>query len=123
MASCSSRCKVIGSIGRLNREAMQAFNLTDYGTAEFLLFQANQMVHGVNAPAIMEAKTRNNLGLVQQARGDVTRAETSYLRALTLIRERIGEENRLYRAVERNFRSNQEQQLHVLLEGMGIRVA
>lgn len=123
MASCSSRCKVIGSIGFLNREAMKAFNLSDYATAEFLLFQARQMVQGANAPVVLEAKTRNNLGLVLQAKGDVQGADRNYRRALVLIRRRIGKDNRLYRVVERNYRRSQQAQLDTLLTGLGIQVA
>lgn len=123
MARCVSRCKIIGAIGFLNREAMKAFNASDHETAEFLLSQARQMVLNIEAPSILEAKTANNLGLVQQAAGNLHDAGVNYRRALALIRGRIGKDNRLYRVVERNYRHSQEQQIQTLLSGVGAKVA
>jgi Tfp pilus assembly protein PilF len=80
---------------------MQALNeerfddaLTDLNKA---LFQAESL-----GSALHQAKIRNNIGLVFQAQGEFDTASQHFKLALNMVEKRIGTENRLYAAIQRN---------------------
>ncbi|MCK9240457.1 tetratricopeptide repeat protein [Desulfocurvus sp.] len=105
-AECSGgcRCKVLGRIRDLSRAGMQALDIGSHGEAERLLREALDLGRTVGAGAVIDAKTRNCLGIVLHSAGRMVEALAEYHRALTLIEGRVGVDNRLYRVVAANSR-------------------
>jgi hypothetical protein len=98
------RCKILGRIRDLSRAGMQALDDGSHGEAERLLREALDLGRSVGAGAVIDAKTRNCLGIVLHSSGRMIEALAEYHRALTLIEGRVGVDNRLYRVVAANSR-------------------
>lgn len=98
------RCKLLGRIRDLSRAGMQALANGAHGEAERLLREALALGRDARAGAVIDAKTRNCLGIVLHSAGRMVEALAQYHTALTLIEARVGVDNRLYRVVAANSR-------------------
>lgn len=98
------RCKALGRITRMCRDAMAAFEAGDFSGAEALLRQALDLGRDIGAGPVIAAKTRNGLGIVLHGAGRHAEARAQYAAALALVRDRVGTDNRLYGVISANSR-------------------
>lgn len=89
------------NLSELSRSGMQACSQGDLLNADFLLSQALQQAIGMKSD-VLEAKLRNNLGIVCRLSGRLNEAETHFITALHKLTARIGEKGALYQALRKN---------------------
>lgn len=89
------------NLSELSRSGMRACARGDLLNADFLLNQALQQAIGMQS-AVLEAKLRNNLGLVCRLSGRMDEAEAHFSEAANKLVARIGKKGALYQALQRN---------------------
>jgi Flp pilus assembly protein TadD len=90
---------------------MRLFDNDESVLAERMQRQALVLVAELGGMPVLEAKIRNNLGVILTCSGRLDEAEAELGRALELIRARIGDGNRVHQIVRMNLRTTLNRQL------------
>ncbi|EMG36009.1 hypothetical protein PCS_03208 [Desulfocurvibacter africanus PCS] len=86
---------------KLNKAGMEALNRGDYLTATELLIRAARKAEALGSD-VLQAKIRNNLGLLMQAQGLRDQAATNFRLAQRHTAKRLGMDNSLYARITNN---------------------
>ena len=88
-------------IRELCRAGQEAQERGDHMQAEFLLRQALHGAEGLGSP-VLEAKIMNTIGVFAMVQGSAAKSVSTLGLALEKVRLRLGTENKLFAAIERN---------------------
>lgn len=108
---CPGRCRTLRLVGSLCRGGMRLFDNDESVLAERMQRQALILVAELGGMPVLEAKIRNNLGVILTCSGRLDEAEAEFGRALELIIARIGDGNRVHQIVRMNLRKTLNRQL------------
>ncbi|MFO7595113.1 MAG: tetratricopeptide repeat protein [Desulfocurvibacter africanus] len=86
---------------KLNKDGMEALNRGDYLTATELLIQAAHKAEALGSD-VLQAKIRNNMGLLMQAQGLHDQAVMNFRLAQRHTAKRLGTDNSLYARITTN---------------------
>jgi len=100
--ACCGRCKTMRIVTSLWRGGMYAFDRNDATLAETMQRQALEMLGDLGGMAVVEARIRNNLGVILSCSGRRSEAEREFARALRLLEGRVDPATRFHRVIAGN---------------------
>lgn len=100
--SCCGRCKTARIITSLWRGGMHAFERQDVALAETMQRQALGMLKELGGMAVVEARIRNNLGVIFSCTGRAGEAEQEFAAALRLLEGRVDPSTRFHQVIAGN---------------------
>ena len=103
---CSGRCRTLLYISGLWREGLREFEDGDQARGEFLQRKALAVLGELGGFPVIEAKIRNNLGVILCCAGRSAEARWEFSQALTLLSGRIAPGSRFQEVVVRNYKQS-----------------
>ena len=100
--ACCGRCKAMRLVTSLWRGGMYAFDRNDAGLAETMQRQALEMLGELGGMAVVEARIRNNLGVILSCTQRRAAAAQEFARALSLLEGRVDPASRFHRIIAGN---------------------
>ncbi len=107
---CSGRCRTLVHAANTWREGMQAFGQGDAATGELMQRKALAIVAELGGFPVLEAKIRNNLGVILGCAGRNAEARWEFSQALTLLSGRVDPGSRFHEVIARNYGQTLTQQ-------------
>lgn len=100
--ACCGRCKTLRLVTSLWRGGMYAFDRNDVILAETMQRQALEMLGSLAGMAVVEARIRNNLGVILSCSGRRDAAEKEFAMALSLLEGRVDPATRFHQVIRGN---------------------
>ena len=100
--ACCGRCKTVRIVTSLWRGGMHAYERQDVKLAETMQRQALDMLAPLGGMAVVEARVRNNLGIILSTTNRRPEAAVEFGRALHLLEGRIDPASRFYQVIANN---------------------
>lgn len=103
---CSGRCRTLLYISGLWREGLREFEAGDQARGEFLQRKALAVLAELGGFPVIEAKIRNNLGVILCCAGRNAEARWEFSQALTLLSSRVVPGSRFHEVIARNYKQS-----------------
>lgn len=100
--SCCGRCKTVRVMNSLWRGGMYALERNDVILAETMQRQALEMLGSLGGMPVVEARIRNNLGIILSTSGRRGEAEKEFAAALRLLKGRVEPSSRFHQIIAGN---------------------
>ena len=100
--ACCARCKTMRVVTSLWRGGMHAYERKDTVLAETMQRQALEMLGTVGGMAVVEARIRNNLGVILSTTNRRSAAEQEFSLALRLLEGRVDPATRFHQVIANN---------------------
>lgn len=102
-SGCSGRCRTLRYISDLWKEGMREFTAGDAAKGESLQRKALALLAELGGFPVVEAKVRNNLGVILSCAGKNAEARWEFSQALTLLYGRVDPGSRFHEVIARNY--------------------
>ncbi|HWR03369.1 MAG TPA: hypothetical protein VN419_05060 [Humidesulfovibrio sp.] len=100
---CSGRCRTLLYVSNLWKEGMSVFQAGDAAQGELLQRKALALLAELSGFPVVEAKIRNNLGVILSCSGRDTEARWEFVQALTLLSGRVEPGTRFHQVIANNY--------------------
>lgn len=100
---CSGRCRTLLYVSGLWKEGMRVFQAGDPAQGELLQRKALALLAELGGFPVVEAKIRNNLGVILSCSGRDTEARWEFIQAMTLLSGRVEPGTRFHQVIANNY--------------------